>query len=137
MSNIIEKFFLFFKKELEDLQVVAQKVIFPLKTIYSRSLLIIKIKLNELQITYQKVTLPLRVRFSKFRIKRKEIFRKNFKKRTLKPYRDIRSIIFRFLLGKRLRQAIEEKDFDMIINIYKKTVSFLRAKYKNVLKFRK
>lgn len=113
---------------------IISKVFYSLKYKCLKTLFFLKIKLHKIKISYLKIVFPLKAAYSKIKLKRKKILRNNLKKRTLKVYQVLFSIIFRFLIGRKLRQVIEKRDPRLLLSVYKKTIQYLKLKYIKILK---
>ena len=113
---------------------IISKVFYSLKYKCLKTLFFLKIKLHKIKISYLKIVFPLKAAYSKVKLKRKKILRNRLKKRTLKVYQDLFSIIFRFLIGRKLRQVIEKRDPRLLLSVYKKTIQYLKLKYIKILK---
>ena len=113
------------------------KTIDQIKHKFFKFLMLFKIKLNKFQIAYHKAIFPLKAKYLEVMLRRKKILRNKLKRQTVRAYRDIYLIIYRFLLRRKLRQAIKERDPQVIISIYRKTIRYLKVKYKYVFRKRK
>ena len=113
---------------------IISKVFYSLRYKCLKAVFFLKIKLHKIKISYLKFVFPLKAAYSKIKLKRKKILRNNLKKRTLKVYQVLFSIIFRFLIGRKLRQVIEKRDPRLLLSVYKKTIQYLKLKYIKILK---